>query len=101
MPSKRATKSLIDGALTLNSLVAAGVAAAGPVTLAGAKVGDRLIAAIGSTTGGGTLVAAIPGTDFEQIVSVADQIQQLTATDLSGKTFVFQLQPAKTTIRRP
>jgi hypothetical protein len=73
---------------------AAGVAAAGPVTVAGTTVGQRVIAVIGAPTAGGALAVRVPGTDFEAAVSVAGQIQQLTATDLSGSTYVFLLAPA-------
>jgi hypothetical protein len=48
----------------LKVLSAAGVASAGPITLTGAAVGDRLIAVFGAPTAGGALAAKIPGTDF-------------------------------------
>jgi hypothetical protein len=72
-------------------LTAAGVAAAGPITLAGAVVGQPVKAVFGTLTAGGPLIAKVPGTDFESIISVAGQIQQLTATDLHLDTFVFVL----------
>jgi hypothetical protein len=72
-------------------LVAAGVAAAGPVTLAGAVIGQPVKLILGSLTAGGPLIAKVPGTDFESVISVAGQIQQLTATDLHLDTFAFIL----------
>ena len=82
------TSSGVNGIL---SLVAAGVAAAGPITLAGAVVGQKLLLAFGTLTAGGPLINKVPGTDFESVISVAGQIQQLTATDLHLDTFVFVL----------
>jgi hypothetical protein len=95
------TAKLAAGAATLPKvdfsalkvLSAAGVAAAGAVTLAGTAVGDRLVAVFGAPTAGGALVAKKPGTDFEATVSVAGQVQQLVAT-LSTTTFVFIFAPA-------
>jgi hypothetical protein len=72
-------------------LVAAGVAAAGPVTLAGAVIGQPVKLILGTLTAGGPLIAKVPGTDFESVISVAGQIQQLTATDLHLDTFYFVL----------
>jgi hypothetical protein len=82
------TSSGVAGVLSLS---AAGVAAAGPVTLAGAVVGQKVLLIFGAPTAGGALVAKVPGTDFESVISVAGQIQQLTATDLHLSTFVFVL----------
>jgi hypothetical protein len=67
---------------------------AGPVTTTGTKVGDRPIIIFGAATAGGALVAYTPGVDFEAAVTVADQIQQLAASDLSSKTLIFVLSPA-------
>jgi hypothetical protein len=72
-------------------LTAAGVAAAGPITLAGAVVGQPVKAVFGTLTAGGPLIAKVPGVDFESVISVAGQIQQLTATDLHLDTFAFVL----------
>jgi hypothetical protein len=72
-------------------LSAAGVAAAGPVTLAGAVVGQPVKAIFGSLTAGGAPIVKIPGTDFESVISVAGQIQQLAAADLHLDTFIFVL----------
>ena len=81
------------GGLVFKTLSAAGVAAAGPVTLAGAAVGDRLLSVFGALTAGGPLLAKAVGTDFEATVSVTGQVQQLAAADLSLSTFVFLLEP--------
>jgi hypothetical protein len=35
-----------------------------------------------------------PGTDFEAAVTVADQVQQASASNLSANTYVFILIPA-------
>jgi hypothetical protein len=75
----------------LITLAAAGVAAAGPVTLAGAIVGQPVKAIFGAPTAGGALLSKIPGTDFEAVISVAGQIQQLAAANLSADTFIFVL----------
>ena len=85
-------------ALKLSGLVekaAAGVAAAGPITVAGTTVGQQVVAVFGTLTAGGPLIAFEPGTDFEQTVSVAGQIQQLSATDLHLDTLLFLLAPAQ------
>ncbi len=75
----------------LIGLTAAGVAAAGPITLAGAVVGQPVKMVFGTLTAGGPLIAKVPGTDFESVISVAGQVQQLTATDLHLDTFLFVL----------
>jgi hypothetical protein len=76
----------------LKTLPAAGVAAAGPITLTGAVVGERVLMVIGAPTAGGTLVA--PESSFESVITVADQIQQTQAANLSANTYVFVLAPA-------
>jgi len=78
----------VGGILTL---VAAGVAAAGPITVAGAVVGQKVLAVFGTLTAGGPIINKVPGTDFEAVVSVAGQIQQLAAADLHLDTFLFLL----------
>jgi hypothetical protein len=96
------TTTLGPGAVTLpkidptgiKCLTAAGKNGAGAVALAGAAIGDRLVAVIGAPTAGGALETKVPGTDFEAAVTVADQIQQVSATNLSTKTYVFILIPA-------
>jgi hypothetical protein len=61
---------------------------AGACTVAGAALSDQLVMVFGAPTAGGALAAFVPGTDFEQRVSVAGQLQQLSATDLSGDTLI-------------
>jgi hypothetical protein len=80
-----------SGAAGLLSLVGVGVAAPGAVTLAGAVVGQKVLAILGTLTAGGPPINKVPGTDFEAVISVAGQIQQLTATDLHLDTFWFLL----------
>lgn len=65
---------------------AAGVAAAGPVTVAGAVVGDNVAFVLGPTN-------ADAGASFETTVSVAGQVQQTSASNLSANQYVFFLQP--------
>jgi hypothetical protein len=97
-----ATAKLEAGAATLpkfdntglKSLVAAGVAAARPVTLTGAAVGDRVMLVLGTVTAGtGPLLN--DADDFESTITVVDQIQQTLAGDLSGNTYQFILIPAQ------
>jgi hypothetical protein len=78
----------------LKSLVAAGVAAAGPVTLTGAAVGDRVLLVIGTVTAG-TGPVLNDADDFESTITVVDEIQQTLAGDLSGNTYQFILIPAQ------
>lgn len=75
-------------------LAAAGRNGAGAITLTGAAVGDRLIAVFGAPTAGGDLQVKAVGTDFEAAVTVVDQIQQVSASNLSANTYVFLLIPA-------
>jgi hypothetical protein len=70
-----------------------GVAAAGPCTLTGAAVGDRVMAVFGVTTA--TSVMVVGGTNFEATITVVDQIQQSLAGDLSGDDYVAILIPAQ------
>lgn len=78
----------------VKTLVAAGVAAAGPVTLTGAAVGDRVVSIFGTLTAGGPLVTKTV-TQYETTITVANQIQQKAAAgDLSLSTFAFILIPA-------
>lgn len=75
-------------------LAVVGNAGAGACTATGAAVGDRPIMIFGAPTAGGALAAYVPGTDFESAVTVAGELQQLSATDLSGKTLIVVLSPA-------
>lgn len=78
----------------LKVLSAAGRNGSGAITLTGTVVGDRLVAAFGAPTAGGALAAAVVGTTFEAAVTVADQIQQASASNLSSNTYIFILAPA-------
>jgi hypothetical protein len=96
------TAKLASGAATLpkigiagiKCLSAAGKNGSGAVTLTGAAIGDRLVAVFGAPTAGGALAVKVPGTDFEAAMTVVDQIQQLSASNLSANTYVFILIPA-------
>lgn len=79
----------------LTTLVAAGRNGAGAITLTGATVGQRVLFVIGAPTAGGTL--ASPNSSFESVITVADQIQQSAATNLSANTYIFVLAPAAAT----
>lgn len=79
------TGAKIAGAGVFLSAVAAGAAAAGPVTLTGADVGDKVIQIINLTD------AANGAADFESTITVEDQIQQGNAGNLTTKTFSFLL----------
>lgn len=74
-------------------LAAAGRNGAGAVTLTGAVVGDRVDVVIGAPTAGGALSAAGQAA-FESVITVADQIQQSSASNLSSNTYIFVLRPA-------
>lgn len=85
-------KIAFTGLVTLKGV---GVAAAGPATLTGAVVGQRVLAIIGNLTAGGPLLVFVPGTDFEATISVINQIQQLSSSDLHLTTIVVILAPAE------
>ena len=82
------------GITGIKCLAAAGKNGAGAITLTGAAAGDRLVAVFGAPTAGGALEAKVPGTDFEAAVTVENQIQQVSAGNLSAHTYVFVLIPA-------
>ncbi len=65
----------------LNYLGFAGKNGAGACTCTGAKVGDK-VAGVVNLTDGGTAAA-----NFESTITVANQIQQSAAGDLSSKNF--------------
>lgn len=73
--------------ILLKAGVFVGKNAAGAIATTGTKKGDLIGLIVGTLTVGGPLIAKIPGTDFEQIITVDDQIQQLVATDLSTYTY--------------
>jgi len=74
-------------------LAAAGRNGAGAITLTGAVIGDRVIVAFGAPTAGGALAAPAAGT-WESAITVTDQIQQASASNLTANTYVFTLVPA-------
>ena len=94
-----ATAKIAAGAVTpsklsttgLKKLTAAGRNGAGAVTLSGTVVGDRVLVITGGPTAGGTPVFGDAA--FEATVTVADQIQQSSGSDLSGNTYLFVLIP--------
>ena len=59
---------------------------AGAVTLAGTKKGDKVVGVVNITDHTSATAA------FESTITVAGQIQQSSATDLSAKTLVFLIQ---------
>lgn len=80
----------------LTGLQAAGRNAAGAITLTGATVGQRLVIALGTitnSTASNAFIAPAAGT-FESVITVADQIQQASASDLSANSYFFVLAPA-------
>lgn len=65
---------------------------AGACTCTGANVGDRVIV-ITATAG---TYSGVYATDFEQTITVDDQIQQAAVGNLSGVTFFVKLMPSGT-----
>ncbi len=70
-----------------------GVAAAGPITLTGAVKGDVVQSVAGLSTPGNAAAS------FETTISVVNQIQQSSASDLSLVTYIAQLSSAGTANR--
>jgi hypothetical protein len=68
---------------TIVKATAAGATAAGGISIPGLQVGDLLINVIP--------YGFFAGRDFEDTVSVADEIQQLGMPDWSSLTFTFYL----------
>lgn len=87
------TNGLKEGAFVGNN-------GAGAITLTGAAVGDRVISvfkfgdASDNLTSGTGVVTAQPNALFESVITVADQIQQVSATDLSDNKYIVRLAPA-------
>jgi hypothetical protein len=67
--------------------VAAGHNGAGAITVAGAVVGDTVMCVVNLSA------PALASSSFEATVSVAGQVQQTSASDLSGSTFMFEVFP--------
>lgn len=80
--------------MPMRALAAAGRNGAGAITLTGAQVGDRLRMVIGAPTAGGVLSTPVPGTDFESVITIINQVQQINAGNLTANTYVFALDPA-------
>lgn len=70
--------------------VAVGSNGAGALTVTGAVVGDIVQAVIGQVTATAGPVA-VPAGAFERVVTVADQVQQISAANLSANTYHFVL----------
>jgi hypothetical protein len=85
---------LVDGQLvgskrgTAVSQLAVGNNGAGGIAFTAAASGDVLLFALDLTT------PANVTSSFEPVVSIAGQIQQTSASNLSGKNIFFVLQPA-------
>jgi hypothetical protein len=86
--------SLDASALGIYALPIVGNNGAGACTAEGTEVGDQLLAIFGAPTAGGAMLVKVPGTDFEATVSVANELQQRAATNLSADTFVGLFVPA-------
>jgi hypothetical protein len=71
--------------LAFRLLVFTGNAGAGACTLTGTKVGDKVIGILNLTD------AAIGTSSFEATITVANQIQQSSASDLSAKNLAVLL----------
>lgn len=69
--------------------VVAGSNGVGAITVTGAKVGDSVEMVINLTS------PADASSSFEASVSVAGQVQQTSASNLSGSTFLFLVQPTQ------
>jgi hypothetical protein len=98
------TAKLAPGAVTLpklsslaalKCLVAVGVAVPGPCVCTGAAVGDRVVAIFGAVTADGSGLGGLlnDGTQFEQVITVVDEIQQILNADLSLRTHIVLLAP--------
>jgi len=71
----------------------AGRNGAGAITLTGANTGDIVVQGYRSS---GDAYAGTFSDDFEDVISVDDQIQQVAAGNLSGVTFTVKVVPAGT-----
>jgi len=76
----------------LKCIAFVGHSGAGACTATGTAVGDRVVAIFGTATAGGALVSA--KSSFESAITVINQIQQSSASDLSGNTYIALLLPA-------
>lgn len=69
-----------------------GAAAAGAITLTGTQVGDVVLSIKNFTDG---VDVTNDGTTFERVITVAGQIQQASASDLSTKKYIVHVRRAK------
>lgn len=76
----------------LKTYAAAGRNAAGAITVTGTKIGDLVVGVLGYVTGTGA-ITALSNASFESVVTVADQVQQSSASNLTANTYVFFVQP--------
>jgi hypothetical protein len=83
-PSYTGGSTVLSGA-SLFGAVAAGHSGVGAITVAGALVGDAVVMVTNMTT------PALATSSFESTVSVAGQVQQTSASNLSASTFSFLL----------
>jgi Pyruvate/2-oxoacid:ferredoxin oxidoreductase gamma subunit len=73
--------AIVEG-LNVKQYVFHGAAAAGPVTVTGVKVGDKVLSVSNLTD------VANDASYFESTVTVNNQIQQTSASNLTTKTYV-------------
>ena len=101
-PGSVATAALAAGAVTpakmsftgIKQIKVTGHNEAGACTATGAAVGDRVLAMVGAPAAGGDLIVPVIGTDFEATITVINQIQQASASDLHLDSFLLLLIPA-------
>jgi hypothetical protein len=85
LTNKAVTPAGLEGVVTkLDILSFNGVAAAGPITLTGVKVGDKVLGVCSVTAG----VLGDKSAHFETAITVIDQIQQTQAANLTANTYV-------------
>ncbi len=74
--------------MALNYRTFEGLTGAGAITLLGARVGDTVAELIGVVGSSGN-----QSTNFESVITVDDQLQQTSTSDLSGKFYRARLLP--------
>ena len=72
----------------LYSVAFVGANGAGNCTATGVAAGDQIAVIFGAPTAGGANASYKPGVDFEAFASNANQIKQLSATNLSAATLI-------------
>lgn len=73
-----------DNFTAIQPISFSGAAAAGACTAAGLEVGDRILA----VTGLASATVGNQAANFESVVSVDDQIQQSSSSDLSNNVYL-------------